>query len=169
MSRATGHVVATFRDMDAARAAVGHLERGGIEASDISVEGPPAERASSARDADARPRDRQVVRHVGSRVLVGAVAGSLVGAAIGLLAGLFLLDGPAATVAAVIGGVIAGGAVGGVFAGYGSTGQGEEWERAHQPAPGSVRVTVTATDPEELERVEELLEDSALSLERSPV
>jgi hypothetical protein len=166
MSPATRHLVATFPTMDAARAAVGHLERGGIDGSDISVQGRPADRA--ARDTEARPRDRRVVRHVGSRVLVGAVIGSLVGGAVGLLAGLFLLDGPAATVAAVIGGVIAGGAVGGVFTGYGSTGQGEEWEIAHQPDEGMVRVTVAAGDSGQLERAEELLGDTALSLERSP-
>jgi uncharacterized protein YcfJ len=166
MTRRTGHIVATFADMDAARAAVSKLERGGIEASEVSVEGHRAERA--ARDPDPRPRDRRVVQHVGSRVLLGAVIGSIIGGGIGLLIGLILLDGPAATVATVIGGVIAGGAVGGVLGGYGSTGQGEEWDVAHQPDGGPVRVRVTAVDPDELERVEELLRtEAAVSLKRS--
>jgi hypothetical protein len=166
MARDAGHIVATFPDMDTARAAVSKLERGGIEASDVSVEGPPAERA--ARDPDPRPRDRGVIRHVGSRVFLGGVIGSVVGGAIGLMIGLLLLDGPAAVVASMLGGVIAGGAVGGVLGGYGSTGQGEDWEIAHQPDGGSVRVRVTVADPGDLERVEELLRtEAALSLART--
>lgn len=166
MDRLMGHgrmgpynAVAKFPDMARARQAMDALQRAGIEAAEVTIEGRAAERAAARTDTS--DRDARVAEHVGSRAALGAVIGIAVGAAVGLMAGIVVLDlSTASVVAATISAAVAGGAVGGVLGGVSSADLAEEWELTHDPAArGPVLVVVHSDDPEEIDRAAGVLRD----------
>ena len=170
----SGHnAVAVYRDLNAARAAVDALERGGIDAVHVSLLGPGVEEA--ARRADMRDRDERVARHVGARVGTGAAAGAAVGGAAGFLGGLlaFAIPGIGPVVgagvwAATAAGGIAGGTMGGVVAGVSSFDMTPAWELTSQSVrQGRVVVGVHTDDAGLLDRALHILDETrATSVER---
>lgn len=153
------NAVAEFPDMARARQAMDALQRAGIEASKVSIEGRAVERAASHTHTS--DRDARVAEHVGSRTGLGALIGLAVGAAVGLIAGTLVLDlSTGGIVAATISTAVAGGAVGGVLGGVTSADLAEEWELTHDPdAPGPVLVVVHSDDPEEINHAAGVLRD----------
>ncbi|HEY3209322.1 MAG TPA: hypothetical protein VGL18_05955, partial [Actinomycetota bacterium] len=147
------NVMAVFAGMSEARTAIDALERGAIEAAEISLLGPAAEEA--AEHMDTRQRDAGVAGRVGTRATVGAVAGGATGGLAGFLAGLvaFAIPGVGPVVgagvwAATIGGAVAGGSVGGVIGGYSAVDMNEAYELTYESVrAGRVLVGVHSEDP----------------------
>ena len=159
-------IFGVYPDMARAREALTALERSGIEAAEISLEGGPVEAA--ADDPVTAERDLRVTTHVGGRAISGLAVGSVIGAAVGLLVSAIATGGFGPVVwAAVIGGGVAGGAVGGVMVGVGTPAMSEEWELTHEPVSDGVRIRVTSEDPGEIARAEGVLRDKeAIAVER---
>jgi hypothetical protein len=157
------NVVAVFPGMQQAREAIDALERGGIEAAEVSLLGPAAEEA--AEHLDTRDRDAGMAERVGSRATVGAVAGGATGGLAGFLAGLaaFAIPGVgpvlgAGVWAATIGGAVAGGSVGGVIGGYSAVDMNEAYELTYESVrAGRVVVGVHSEDPAHVQKGEEIL------------
>jgi hypothetical protein len=157
------NVVAVFPGMDAGRKAIDALERGGIEAAEISLLGPGAEEA--AEHTDTRERDAGVARRVGTRVTLGAAAGGTTGGLAGFLAGLaaFAIPGAGPVVgagvwAATIGGAVAGGTVGGVIGGYSAVDMNEAYELTYESVrAGRVLVGVHSDDSDHVDKGEGIL------------
>jgi hypothetical protein len=170
---ATYNVVAVLPGMEEARAAIDALERGGIEAAEISLLGPAAEEA--AEHVDTRERDAGVAGRVGTRAAVGAAAGGATGGLAGFLAGLaaFAIPGVgpvlgAGVWAATVAGAVAGGSVGGVIGGYSAVDMTEAYELTYESVKaGRVLVGVHSEDPGTVEKGEEILRGlEPLSLDR---
>lgn len=161
-------IFAVYPDMARAREAMTALERSGIEAADISLEGGPVDAA--ADDPVTAERDLRVTSHVGGRAITGLAVGSVIGAAVGLLVAAIATGGFGPVVwAAVIGGAVAGGAVGGLMTGLATPAMSEEWELTHEPVSDGVRVRVTSEDADEIARAEGVLRDKeAITIERTP-
>lgn len=155
----THTIFGVYPDMRRAREAMAALERSGIEAAEISLEGGPAQEASG--DPVTAERDLRVTGHVGKRAITGLAVGGLIGAVIGVVAAGIATGGFEGLVvwAAAIGGAIAGGAVGGVMTGLATPAMTEDWELTHEPVADGVRIRVTSDDPGEIERAEEILRD----------
>jgi hypothetical protein len=157
------NVVAVFPGMQQAREAIDALERGGIDAAEVSLLGPAAEEA--AEHLDTRDRDAGMAERVGSRATVGAVAGGATGGLAGFLAGLaaFAIPGVgpvlgAGVWAATIGGAVAGGSVGGVIGGYSAVDMNEAYELTYESVrAGRVVVGVHSEDPAHVQKGEEIL------------
>jgi isoaspartyl peptidase/L-asparaginase-like protein (Ntn-hydrolase superfamily) len=157
------NVVAVFPGMQQAREAIDALERGGIDAAEVSLLGPAAEEA--AEHLDTRDRDAGMAERVGSRATVGAVAGGATGGLAGFLAGLaaFAIPGVgpvlgAGVWAATIGGAVAGGSVGGVIGGYSALDMNEAYELTFESVrAGRVVVGVHSEDPANVQKGEEIL------------
>ncbi len=157
------NIVAAFREMSEARKALDALERGGIDAAEISLLGPAAEEA--AEHLDTRERDAGVAGRVGTRATVGAVAGGATGGLAGFLAGLaaFAIPGAGPVIgagvwAATIGGAVAGGSVGGVIGGYSAVDMTEAYELTYESVrAGRVLVGVHSDEPDDVEKGEEIL------------
>jgi hypothetical protein len=167
------NVVATFPDMEAARAAVSALERHGIDGANISLLGRRAEQA--AEEADTRGRDAAAAGHVARRVAAGAAAGSAAGGVTGFLAGLaaFAIPGVgpvvgAGVLAATIGGAVGGAAVGGVVGAESAMDMSGAWELTYESVrAGRVLVGVHGDDEDVVDRGEEALTGHRpLSLDR---
>ena len=163
-------MVARFPDMDAAREAMATLERRGVGSDAVTLEGTGAERA--ATEPDTSERDLRVAEHVGSRTILGLVAGTAVGGSIGLLVAAVAVGGFGSiwVWAATVAGAVAGGAVGMVVGGYGTPAVSEDWELTHEPrSKGSVVIEVRSEDPQELDRAAKVLRESeAESVEEQP-
>jgi hypothetical protein len=157
------NVVAVFPGMQQAREAIDALERGGIDAAEVSLLGPAAEEA--AEHLDTRDRDESMTERVGSRATAGAVAGGATGGLAGFLAGLaaFAIPGVgpvlgAGVWAATIGGAVAGGSIGGVIGGYSAVDMNEAYELTYESVrAGRVVVGVHSEDPAHVRRGEEIL------------
>jgi outer membrane lipoprotein SlyB len=161
-------IVATFRDMDRARAAMAALERHGVGSDAISLVGSGPARA--AREEDTSQRDLQVARHVGSRAVFGLIVGTAGGGAIGLIVAAVVVGGfgSAWVWGATVAGGVAGGAIGMALGGYGTPAVSEDWELTHEPEPGTVGVAVRSTDRGELERAAEVLREADAESVRGP-
>ncbi|HXF36070.1 MAG TPA: hypothetical protein VNO17_02680, partial [Actinomycetota bacterium] len=155
-------VVARFADAEGARAAIDALERAGVEAASISVEGPAAERAQ-APGGDVRAREAAMTGAVGRRVLLGGGLGAVAGALIGFLIAVVWRGGDLGMVASSVGvvaGAVMGGGVGGVAAGMSALRATEGWELTFEPrARGEVVVRVDAEREEDVARGEEILRE----------
>ena len=85
--RADAHdVVATYPDLESARAAMTILERHGVEGAHIELHVPDAEGNPLADDAQ-RDADMAATGQVGKRAGIGLVAGAAIGAVVGALIG----------------------------------------------------------------------------------
>jgi hypothetical protein len=157
------NVVAVLPGMAEARKALDALERGGIDAAEISLLGPTVEEA--AEQVDTRERDAGVAARVGARAAVGAAAGGATGGLAGFIAGLaaFAIPGVgpvlgAGVWAATIGGAVAGGSVGGVIGGYSAVDMSEAYELTYESVrAGRVVVGVHSEDPAHVDKGEEIL------------
>jgi hypothetical protein len=157
------NVVTVFPGMQQAREAIDALERGGIDAAEVSLLGPAAEEA--AEHLDTLDRDEGMAERVGSRATVGAVAGGATGGLAGFLAGLaaFAIPGVgpvlgAGVWAATIGGAVAGGSVGGVIGGYSAVDMNEAYELTYESVrAGRVVVGVHSEDPAHVQKGAEIL------------
>jgi hypothetical protein len=167
------NVVAVFAGMSQARKAIDALERGGVEAAEVSLLGPAAEEA--AEHLDTRERDAGVAGRVGARAAAGAAAGGAAGGLAGFLAGLaaFAIPGVgpvlgAGVWAATIGGAVAGGSVGGVIGAYSAVDMTEAYELTYESVKaGRVLVGVHSEDPEHVDKGQEILSKvEPLSVER---
>jgi hypothetical protein len=167
------NVVAFLPGMDEARKAIDALERGGIEAAEISLLGPAAEEASERFDT--RERDAGVAGRVGTRAAIGAAAGGATGGLAGFLAGLaaFAIPGVGPVIGAgvwatTVAGAVAGGSVGGVIGGYSAVDMTEAYELTYESVKaGRVLVGVHSQDPETVDTGEEILRKlEPLSLDR---
>jgi outer membrane lipoprotein SlyB len=149
-------VIATYRDLDDARAALTALERGGVGSDAISLEGEPVARA--AVEADTSSRDRRMAAQVGGRALLGAVLGSALGALIGGMIAWLVFGSLGPILGSAVAGAIGGGAVGVALAGYGTPAVSEDWELTHEEEPGgNVRVRVRSEDRAELDRAAQVM------------
>lgn len=103
------NVRAHFPDMKSARRGIAAVERAGVPASDISLEGRSAEEAT--RQSDTSNSDERFIREAEKAVFGGAAVGAGTGAVVGLLAGLLFLEPswPAAAVAVAAGAAGGGG------------------------------------------------------------
>jgi outer membrane lipoprotein SlyB len=156
--------------MKGARKAMAALERRGVGSDAVTLEGSGAARA--AREPDTSERDLRVAEHVGSRAILGLVAGTAVGGSIGLLVAAVAVGGFGSVWvwAATIAGAVAGGAVGMAIGGYATPAVSEGWELTHEPeSGGTVVIEVRSDNPRELERATEVLRESdALSVDEQP-
>src|SRR5687768_14879478 len=121
------NVVALFKDMKDARAAIDALEAHGFDAGSISLEGPQASRAAEREDT--RRRDARVSRFIGAHVVYGIVIGGVIGMGIGLLiVGLTTGAELMPMVLAAVAGAVGGGSIGMMVAGVGSIDVTPDWE-----------------------------------------
>lgn len=159
------NVLAVFPDADAARDAMVTLERGGIEAKDISL---LARKDGDDGEGTVREGDRELTADVGKRVATGAAVGGAGGGLAGLIAGAaaFAIPGIGPVVGAgiwgaTLGGAVAGTAVGGVVGGISGLGMGEAWEATYSEVEnGRVVVGVHAEDSAVVDRGARLLKES---------
>lgn len=121
-------VRASYADMDAARRGLEVLENSGIDAADISLSGPAAAEADTARstvDKDVAVMDK------GFKVSVaGAVVGTIVGAVVGIVLGAITFGSlaSAGALTMAVGFAVAGGGVGLIVNALRTMRQGEAWE-----------------------------------------
>lgn len=170
-------VVATYTDIDAARAAITILERHGVEAGDIELDVPGAERRPLSNDAQ-RDADMESTGQVGKRASVGLLGGLLIGAVVGAALGaaasaVFDLYTPFAL---GLGGAL-GGALFGAFAGgfYGgatglpvSEAWGETYNAGSSDGTGEPRLAVHSADGAKVDEVVQALRGTGpLSLRRA--
>lgn len=154
-------VIATLSDMSAARRAVQSLQMAGIDASQVTLFGPAAERA--AAQTDVRHADLRFTRLMMRRSWIGAGIGAIIGVVVGAIGAAIVLrgSGPAAAGvfwAAVVGtgvlGLGTGAAAGATSAAQMST----AWELTfHEAGPGAVGVAVHTDDPREADRAYRVL------------
>ena len=176
--RATANdVVATYPDIESARAAITLLERHGVEAGAIELDVPGASQKPLTNEAQ-REVDMQATGKVGKRaaagVLGGAVAGAVIGAILGAIVSLvFDLYSP---LAMALGGAIALGAAGwqlGFFYG-GATALpvteawGESYEAEVGPGKHEPRLAVHTGDRTKVDEIVQALRGTGpLSLRRA--
>lgn len=176
-SAAANDVVATYRDIESARAAITILERHGVEAGNIELDVPGAERRPLTNDAQ-RDADMEATGQVGKRAGIGLVGGLLIGALIGGVLGaavsaIFDLYSPLALAA---GGALGGGMFGAYAGGFygGATGLpvSEAWGESYnaEQADGNVepRLSVHSGEPERVDEVVQALRGTGpISLQRA--
>ncbi|MCU1372851.1 MAG: hypothetical protein JWO68_137 [Actinomycetia bacterium] len=154
------NVVATFESPDQARAALTLLERKGVEAADIELFGPGAERAHRPITNDEQLEvDLQTTTVVAKRSsaigFVAAVVGAVVVGVVGYAAG----DGTGALVGA-LGGFIVFGLLGFLWGGYSGLAVDEEWADTFA-AEGEVSVAVHSAHEKEIEAAVEAFKGTA--------
>jgi hypothetical protein len=177
-NRGNAHdVVATYADIDAARAAITILERHGIEAGNIHLDVPGAERQPLSNDAQ-RDADMAATGKVGKRAGIGFVGGLLIGALVGAVLGaaasaIFDLYSPFAL---GLGGALAGGLFGAYAGGFygGATGLpvseawGETYNAESSSSTGEPHLRVQNADGSRVDEVVQALRGTgALSLRRA--
>ena len=159
------NVIASFADMDAARAAIGALEDHGVDAGRISLLGRQA--AEAVHDPDSVGRDERMMDVQARTAAKGAAAGAGVGGTVGFLAGVAAFGvpgiGPAVAGgiwAMTLGGAAAGSGVGLATNAYARIKQSEAWEASYDTvSAGRVVVGVHTPDAGELEDAERILAD----------
>jgi hypothetical protein len=170
-------VIATYADIDAARAAITVLERHGVEAGNIELDVPGAESQPLSNEAQ-RDADMEATGQVGKRAGIGLVGGLLIGAVIGAVLGvaaseLFDLYTP---LAVGIGGALAGGLFGAYAGGFygGATGLpvseawGETYNAESSTGTGQPHLRVRNADGSTVDDVVQALRGTgALSLRRA--
>ncbi|MDQ6927727.1 MAG: general stress protein [Actinomycetota bacterium] len=163
MGRLREHnVVATFSDMESARAAMKELSQAGIDANNISMLGREAEATAVTRDT--RERDFEVAGDIGKKTAGGAAVGGAVGGAIaGAAAFLIPGIGPVVGVgiwAAAAGGALAGSTAGGLVGGISALPLNEDWELTYADSvrEGRVLVAVHTNDDDEAARAVKVFE-----------
>jgi outer membrane lipoprotein SlyB len=138
-------VVAIYRGMKPAREAVTHLDRAGIEASDISVVPQKEEDVE-----DTSLRDARVVGNVSKRVVVASAVSAVAGGLVGWALGTAFFDGVGIWVA-VVAGAVAGSLFGGFLGGMAGLSMSDDWELTFESLRGGqVAIVVASDDPEEL-------------------
>jgi hypothetical protein len=145
---------ATYSSLARARHALQLLERKGVDASLISLEGPGADLARvPTTNVEQRSDDQALVSRVGGRAIVGLLVGALIGALICVVIAV-VAD---ITMAVVIAGVIVGGLLGFLWSGYSGLSVSEAWSDTYAgPDEGegvSTTVVIQADD-----RADELVE-----------
>lgn len=174
---APNDVVATYPDVESARAAITILERHGVEGGSIELDVPGAERQPLSNEAQ-RDADMQATGKVGKGaaigVVTGAVGGAILGAVLGALVSIvFDLSSP---LVLAIGGGLALGAAGtqlGFFYGGAtklpvSEAWGESYNAQSSAGTGEPRLAVHAGQPERVDEVVQALRGTgALSLQRA--
>ena len=172
---AAHNVIAVYPNVEAAREAVTHLERKGIEGGDIELLGAAAEGAAEPQtNLEQRRADMALTGAVGRRAGIGIVVGAVVGAVVVTVAALIfdaIFDlGPNGLVAA--GGAV-GGAIFGAFAGFfygGATGLpvSDAWSETFEAVKeGQTAVVVHSKQSDQVEDAVTALRDTgATSLSR---
>ena len=176
--RATANdVIATYPDIESARAAITILERHGVEGGAIELDVPGAERQPLSNDAQ-RDADMEATGKVGKRAGFGFVGGALVGALIGAVLGagasaLFDLYTPLSLgLGGALGGAIFGGYAGGFYGGATglpvSEAWGETYTAEHSAGTGQPRLAVHAGDRGKVDGIVQALRGTGpLSLRRA--
>ncbi len=170
-------IVATYADVESARAAITILERHGVEGGAISLDVPGAEHQPLSNEAQ-RDADMEATGKVGRRAGVGLVGGALIGAILGAALGaaasaVFDLYTPMAmALAGALGGGMFG-AFAGVFYG-GASGLpvseawGDSYNAESSDQTGAPRLSVRSVEPDKLDEVVQALRGTgAISLQRA--
>jgi hypothetical protein len=163
-----GDIVATYPDLEHARAAITALERGGIEGGDIALDGRAD--AETAVPADPADPDMSVATDIAKFSILWGAIGTAGGALFGALIA-FLLFGTDATAlwAAIIAMALVGASIGGVLGPTVMIGQSPSWERTyqHNDQTGRVLLSVRAVNHKEAEQAESILRSTGpLRIER---
>jgi hypothetical protein len=157
----TYNLIATYPNLEAARQAMGALERAGIEATHISLLGRSAEEAAAESVVDTNIADKRVSRDVSKGTVTGAAVGGAAGGLAGFLAGAaaFAIPGVGPVVGtgiwvATFGGALFGSGVGGVIGGISRINMSDDWDLTYQNAlrEGKVLLAVHTDDRTELDR-----------------
>lgn len=153
------NVVALFREMKEARAAIDALEARGFDAGSISLEGPQAARATER--ADTRRRDARVSGFVASHVILGIVIGGVIGMGTGIAIVAFSAGAEAIPMLlAAIAGAVGGGSIGMMIAGVGSLDVTPDWELTFErDGAGRIMVAVGSEDPKAAQEAVDVLHD----------
>lgn len=176
--RATANdVIATYPDLESARAAITILERHGVEGGAIELDVPGAEQQPLSNEAQ-RDADMETTGKVGKRAGVGFVGGALIGALIGAVlgaaaSGVFDLYSPLAMgLGGALGGAIFGGYAGGFYGG--ATGLpvseafGETFNAEASEGTGRPTLAVHSGDRSKVDDIVQALRGTgALSLRRA--
>ncbi len=157
------NVAAVFRDLSSARAAINALGRATIEANDISLTGPAADRAAAL--ADTSQLDAHIAAFLGNRVALGAAIGAASGAIVGLFLALFALVvfgwdvSVATTLATMLFGAIGMSVLGGFVTGMYNLQPAEPWELTFEDMTGRAIVGVHSEDPKDIAKATQVLQD----------
>ncbi len=159
------NVLATYRDMETARAALTALERAGIDAARVSLltrSGEDASEHSVPTGVEQRQVDLEMAGDVGKRAAVGAGAGGAAGAALGVASALVIPGlGPALGVgllALAAGGAWGGGIAGGLLAAFTGQPASQAWQSTFEAVKeGQVAVAAHVDDRPTLENAAEAL------------
>ena len=159
-TRSTDHeprVVAAFPSLEAARTAVGSLERAGIVGAAIDTHG-PQDRATDR----ARAREEGAMRHAGWRLGIGLAIGAILGALVGVVIAFAV---GRAGILAVVGCTLAGLALGAFLGGEEGLDADPNWELAFDDG-GEAPVMLEVRGDRELRRraVELLRSEEPLAL-----
>jgi hypothetical protein len=165
---ASHNAIATFSDMESARAALLALENGGIDGNDLSILGRGA--AEAATETDPRERDAGALSTVAKAGAAGTAAGATGGALVGLIGGALAWGIPgigpvvgSALWAATLGGAGVGAAIGGLVTGTAVIGQSEGWADSYHESirAGQVLVGVHVDGRRQLDKAVGILESKA--------
>ena len=86
-SAGTHNLIATYPNLEAARQAMGAIERAGVEATNISLLGRQVAEADAESVVDTNTADKRVSQDIGKGVVTGAAVGGAAGGLAGFLAG----------------------------------------------------------------------------------
>ena len=177
-SSARAHdVVATYSDVESARAAITILERHGVEGGAIELDVPGAEVRPLSNDAQ-RDADMEATGKVGKRAGVGFLGGVLLGAVLGAVLGaaasaVFDIYSPVAlALGGAIGGAFFGGFAGGFYGGATGLPVSEAWGETYtaeaSAGTGEPRLAIHTGDRAKVDDVIQALRGTgALSLQKA--
>lgn len=175
---ATAHdVVATYPDIESARAAMTILERHGIGGGDIDLHVAGAD-TGPLTEASQRDADMAATGQVGKRAVAGLAIGAAIGAVVGALIGVAasVLFDVASVVALGVGGAFGGSAFGAYAGGFygGATGLpvtdawGESYAAENESEVGEPRLSIHNDDQGRVDEVVQALRGTGpLSLRRA--
>jgi hypothetical protein len=150
------NVVAVYREMETAEAAVRLLRENGVSNDQISLrsrsptDDPAARRVEPASEEPTRRRDAAVAGNVFKKITLMSLAGAVIGGGLGFGIALLLDSSDLITWIAGVVGVVAGSVIGGVWGGiFGSMGEAQREK--------GVAVGVHSDAPEEVERAAGIL------------
>jgi hypothetical protein len=151
------NVVATFDNPDQARAALTHLERHGVDAADIELFGPGADKAHQPITNDEqRAVDLKIVSFLGRRIGPAMVGGAIVLGVLAAVVGRLAFHSTMGMVLAGVGGAIVGAWLGLLYGGYTGLAVDEDWADTFA-AEGETSVAVHSADEREIEAAIEAL------------